>query len=56
MRYIDLTLLEFIAITILVWMSSSIDSIDLILKSVVGIAGVTWIIYRVVDNEKRKKT
>ena len=55
MRYIDLTLLEFIAITILVWMSSSIDSIDLILKSVVGIAGVTWIIYRVVDNEKRKK-
>ena len=36
-------------------MSSSIDSIDLILKSVVGIAGVTWIIYRVIDDEKRKK-
>ena len=55
MKYVDLTLLEFTAITLLVWVSSSLDSIDPILKIVVGIAGVAWIIYRVVDNEKRKK-
>ena len=55
MKALDLTLLEFIAITLLVWVSSSIDSIDPILKFVVAIAGIAWIIYRIVDNEKRGK-